>query len=218
MHDLDTLSGATMRRLDNTYYALLEKSRELRAAVTALQHVAALTAQLRRQFDDETSQLIGNVNNDDDTNNHNNKSTKENSDNDSSGSISGESSRENDGGVAAEALAKALTVGTEADAEAQGQAMVVAQLARRAADLDAQHAEIEKLGARLRAGRDKAAALGTRLERVRGLVDNWEMEEVEWQAKVRSKYFFFIYIPSLVRLFSFENVLFILHFAFVLFS
>lgn len=52
---------------------------------------------------------------------------------------------------------------------------------------EAQDTRIEGLEERMRKGREKAEALGKRLEVVRGRVEAWERREGEWQARVRRR-------------------------------
>ncbi|KAI9846450.1 MAG: hypothetical protein M1838_001275 [Thelocarpon superellum] len=54
---LNSLSNKTTRRLDDTYYAILEKLSGLESCISSLREISRLTSQLRSEFDIDASEL-----------------------------------------------------------------------------------------------------------------------------------------------------------------
>jgi hypothetical protein len=59
--DLNTLSNNTTRRLDNTYYSVLEKLSVLQGMITSLQELAKMTRSLNEEFKVEASKVVEEV-------------------------------------------------------------------------------------------------------------------------------------------------------------
>ena len=58
---LNSMSNTATRRLDDTYYSILEKVSALQATISSLQEVSSLTSQLQRTFEGEASDLEADV-------------------------------------------------------------------------------------------------------------------------------------------------------------
>ena len=58
---LNGVSNSTTRRLDDTYYSILEQISSLQSTVSSLEEVATLTHQLHREFEDEAIDLEAEV-------------------------------------------------------------------------------------------------------------------------------------------------------------
>ena len=110
----------TTRRLDDTYYSILEKLSILRSTIGGLQELSALTKELHESFQNDADEFQG---------------------------------------------------------EVEGQIDVFNEF-------EVQRQQIEKLEARIRAGREKADALNARLEEARRQVEARERIEGEWEAKM----------------------------------
>lgn len=59
--NLNSVSNNTTRRLDDTYYSILEQISSLQSTVSSLQEVARLTNQLHEEFEDEAIDLEAEV-------------------------------------------------------------------------------------------------------------------------------------------------------------
>jgi hypothetical protein len=59
--DLNTLSNNTTRRLDNTYYSVLEKLSVLQNTILSMQEIAGLTKSLNEEFKTESEEVINEV-------------------------------------------------------------------------------------------------------------------------------------------------------------
>lgn len=58
---LNTLSNNTTRRLDNTYYAVLEKLSVLHSTIISLKELASMTKQLSEEFKTESEEVVRDV-------------------------------------------------------------------------------------------------------------------------------------------------------------
>jgi len=58
---LNTLSNNTTRRLDNTYYSVLEKLSVLQNTISSLKELAGLTKELNEEFKSESEELVGDI-------------------------------------------------------------------------------------------------------------------------------------------------------------
>ncbi|KAI1385087.1 uncharacterized protein F4822DRAFT_417255 [Hypoxylon trugodes] len=56
--ELNTFSNATTRRLDDTYYAVLEKLSVLQSTIVALKELAAMSQELNESFEVESQELV----------------------------------------------------------------------------------------------------------------------------------------------------------------
>ncbi|KUJ11281.1 uncharacterized protein LY89DRAFT_655061 [Mollisia scopiformis] len=58
---LNTLSNNTTRRLDNTYYSVLEKLSVLQSTISSLKELASMTKDLNQEFKNESEELVREV-------------------------------------------------------------------------------------------------------------------------------------------------------------
>lgn len=58
---LNTLSNNTTRRLDNTYYSVLEKLSLLQNTISSLKELAGLTRELNAEFKNESEEIVGDI-------------------------------------------------------------------------------------------------------------------------------------------------------------
>jgi hypothetical protein len=58
LNSLNTLSNNTTRRLDNTYYSVLEKLSVLHGTITSLKELAGLTRELNEEFEHESQEVV----------------------------------------------------------------------------------------------------------------------------------------------------------------
>jgi hypothetical protein len=58
---LNTLSNNTTRRLDNTYYSVLEKLSLLQNTISSLKELAGLTRELNEEFKNESEEIVGDI-------------------------------------------------------------------------------------------------------------------------------------------------------------
>lgn len=58
LNNLNTLSNDTTRRLDNTYYSVLEKVSVLQNMITSLKELAGLTKELNTEFEHESQEVV----------------------------------------------------------------------------------------------------------------------------------------------------------------
>lgn len=58
---LNTLSNNTTRRLDNTYYAVLEKLSTLKSTIVSLKELASMTKQLSEEFKTQSEEVVHDV-------------------------------------------------------------------------------------------------------------------------------------------------------------
>ncbi|KAI9798970.1 MAG: hypothetical protein M1833_004323 [Piccolia ochrophora] len=147
---LNSLTDSThtiTRRLDVTYYSLLERSTTLHSTIASLSDLCSHTSHLTSTFTSSVDELSS----------------------DTKGQVSG--------------ITESL--GTQA-------------------------ANIEKLEARVRVGREKVDALAERVKGVREKVEKWEGREAEWTARIRRR-LRFLWATSLT-LFSLFVILLVIHY------
>lgn len=120
LSSIGTVATDITRRLDYTYYNLLEKLTAVTSSIASFQELATHTADLYADFERETTGL---------------------------------------------------------DQEIRRQ---LGQLD----EFQPQIRKIESLETRMKDGKQKAEALGSRLDKMRGEIDGWEKREVEWHARV----------------------------------
>lgn len=63
LDDLNTLSNDTIRKLDNTYYSVLEKMGVLQNTISSLTELATMTRQLNKEFETEADKVAKEVGN-----------------------------------------------------------------------------------------------------------------------------------------------------------
>lgn len=61
MADLSTFSNATTRRLDDTYYSVLEKLGMLQNTIIALKELAGMSQETGRQFEKESEDMVSEI-------------------------------------------------------------------------------------------------------------------------------------------------------------
>lgn len=59
--ELNSLSNNTTRRLDNTYYSVLEKLSVLQNTISSMQELATMTRQLNEEFTQESEEVVTDV-------------------------------------------------------------------------------------------------------------------------------------------------------------
>ena len=59
--DLNSISNATTRRLDDTYYAVLEKLSTLQGTIIAMKELALMSQETTRTFESESEELVGDM-------------------------------------------------------------------------------------------------------------------------------------------------------------
>lgn len=61
LNNLNTLSNDTTRRLDNTYYTVLEKLSALQSTITSLKELAGMTKELNEEFERESGVVVAEI-------------------------------------------------------------------------------------------------------------------------------------------------------------
>lgn len=62
MNSLADLANSSTRRLDTTYYSILEKISSLRSTIGSLQELSTASATLRHDFEQRTGEIVSQVN------------------------------------------------------------------------------------------------------------------------------------------------------------
>lgn len=121
--DLGEFSSSSAKRLDDTYYSVVEKLNTLQSTIVALKDLSGNSYQMNHTFSIEAEELV-------------------------------------------------TDVSSQLDAFGQ---------------FDDQQQRVEKLQARIHAGRDRIRVLSKRVDVVRERIENWERADKEWQERTRRR-------------------------------